>query len=124
MSEDNIVAVLIFLFGIILGNRLTVWNDRRKELNAVSEPIFKKIHDQLLIVKNGTYSEGAVSDADYENLKMHLPWYERRKFCGALEQYQAAKESCGEWIDGRYNFHSPHILQNALERIQEFTKRK
>lgn len=43
----SLISLLTFFAGLLLGNRLAIGRDKRKEFNEIAFPLYKKISDYL-----------------------------------------------------------------------------
>ena len=81
-------SLLTALLGLLIGNRLAIGRDRRKEFNALAEPI------RILLLREKerpNLSRAAPNKIDLAVLRERLPFWKRRRFDRALQNYQKSK---------------------------------
>lgn len=81
-------SFLTGLLGLLIGNRLAIGRDRRKEFNALADPI------RILLLREKerpNLSGAAPNKVDLAVLRERLPFWKRRRFDRALENYQKSK---------------------------------
>ena len=90
MTPIEIIALNLAcaLIGYLLGNWLTIGRDRRKEFNALIEPI----RYDLFVIRNHPQSEirGAYM-ITFTLIRERLPYWKRKGFDRAIENYHKRK---------------------------------
>ncbi|HHG9944818.1 TPA: hypothetical protein ACPZLR_002641 [Yersinia enterocolitica] len=112
---------LCFMLGAYIGHRFSLVRDRRKEFNDIADII----RSNLTARRNALSSQHSVSDNDFECLLSRTSPRKRRRLSQAWSEYQDAQDASGNIdADGFYDFHSPHILEKAIDNLLPFVKRK
>lgn len=53
--NEILIPIYTCLIGLFIGHRFTLFRDKRKEFNEVSQPIFEELEVQFLTAKQGRY---------------------------------------------------------------------
>jgi hypothetical protein len=86
----GIASFLTFLLGLLLGNRLALDRDKRKEFNEAAEPI----RDWLLRDKDApSPCAGWPSVQEFDRFEHHLRPWQRAAFARHLNQFKAEHEA-------------------------------
>ena len=89
MEQSIIVGLFTFCIGLILGHRLALGRDLRKEFNeTTNETYFELIRS----IKND--STGGIK-IDCIRIEHYMPWYSRRSFRKCVERYQSSIQGHG-----------------------------
>ena len=126
ISFDNALPFITLLIGGFTANRLQLGLARRKDFNAVSNPLFENLEKQRLCAISGDFPNAANSTTQetFIALVRKSPWYKKAGLKHAIENYLQAKEGCGNWNNGRYHFCNPDLLIKAIENIQHYVPYK
>ena len=95
-GEKEMLATITGLLGVfvgaIIGNRLAIGRDKRKEFNALADPIRLKLNAQ--IENNG--KAFSASKEDLTILKDHISFLKKGKYEKAKNEYLACLRECFE----------------------------
>ena len=90
-NNAELIAIVGFLAGTLVGNYFSIERDRRKEFNEIVGPLYFKMKSQ--IEARFHYAE----DFDTAVIEHHLPWYQRRTFRNCAERYKQSKNGVSEY---------------------------
>lgn len=120
------VGVVGVLVGVIIGNRLALRRDKRREYNAIAEPLFERLENQILVAKKGQFPPdcNSLEVSSFVILREKIPKRKRENFDRALNRYQKAKNECGGYFGpgGSYEFNRPEILVDSTRELQKFVR--
>jgi hypothetical protein len=121
-----LTGLLGTLIGLFFGHRLSLGRERRKEFNEVASPIYEDLEKQLITASSGAFPMSAndFAKSSFISLKPHLTRLKVSKLDNSIEKYEEAKNKCGSFLNGYYEFHSPQILVSAIQELQNFVRRK
>jgi hypothetical protein len=113
----SLVSIFTFLFGLILGNRLAIGRDKRKEFNNYCLPI-----REYLI--NGSFGNRPRA-LDLDRFKMSLNPVDRIRFLSAwgslIEAHKNAYEPDGM---GGSNLIDERLIEKSVKRCIKYTNPK
>ncbi|HHS5213489.1 TPA: hypothetical protein ACTL3R_004748, partial [Escherichia coli] len=111
--------------GICFGHWLAVNRDRRKEFNAIADPIAAELMQKINLARKGLLNIVQISPRDIAELERMLSARKARRLSHAFMAYEKACENCGSYsVDGLYEFHSPEIFIKGAENLLVFLKRR
>lgn len=114
--------LLCFLFGVLVGHRLSLWRDRRKEFNDVSQPLRELLLEEQ---RRLTPTQPGVTLLDADRLLGVLPWRRRRGFRAAWHAYSQAKQASTKHDGlGAASFAAPEEVARRIARLLRYTGRK
>ncbi|WP_217533003.1 hypothetical protein [Vibrio metschnikovii] len=121
-----LTGLLGTLIGLFLGNRFALGRDRRKEFNEISAPIYENLEKQRIIAIGGNFPGSAndLNASSFISLIRVTPSYRVKALKHAISNYDNAKQNCGIFTDGIYDFNNPDVLLKAIEQLQKFTPHK
>lgn len=90
-NNAELIAIVGFLAGTLVGNYFSIERDRRKEFNEIVSPVYFKMKSQIEAKLH--YAE----DFDATVIEHHLPWYQRRSFRHRAERYKQSKNGVSEY---------------------------
>lgn len=82
-----IFGFITFLLGLLIGNRLAIGRDKRKEFNAGTEAIYIKLLNQIKEINIG-YLSAEITGFSY--IRYHISVYRRWIFDIHVKKYQTA----------------------------------
>ncbi|HAS6185987.1 TPA: hypothetical protein I7160_21815 [Vibrio vulnificus] len=114
------------VLGAILGHFFTVRREDRTEFNAVAEPLFEQLEKQLLLVKQKVcpHAGTLLNASDLIKFKRLLSKREKIRFNNDLEHYYRAYNKSKSQKDFIESFHSPELLEVAIQNLQEHLTRR
>ncbi|MFO7970460.1 MAG: hypothetical protein R6U40_01775 [Desulfobacterales bacterium] len=126
MEKDLIIKILIFLFGMVIGNWLAIGRDKRKEFNEIADAVYSALDKEAANIRGN----GAVVDGpDYaalSNLRRRLPFYNKNKFNNAVENYKKQKSE-KNWKQDGYGqafYIQPENVLSSIDELKKYTNRK
>jgi hypothetical protein len=100
---ENIAFSLIgILVGYLIGNRLAIGRDKRKEFNEVAIPIHLTLLRQIEILKGGTFIESKVTDDDFRKLGLFFDGSKSIRYANDLKKYKQCIEYSVHLEQGRW----------------------
>lgn len=120
MSE-LLSGIIGLLLGALIGHRLAIGRDKRKEFNQVAAPIYERliqIEEQAL---NG-HVWATWSEADISRLKPHLTRRERRKLDSLIENYREAIR-LAHTTEGKEPWDGAEPIQAEFYRVVDAVKK-
>lgn len=136
MSYSDIVATIAMIVSITavpasgyLSYRYATKGEKRKEFNAVSDIIRQKLREQLRLIEYGVFpGGGTVSISQREiDLFIDISGIKNKKHLSEIWMgYQNALQNSIDASDPLKDpdFHSPSMIQSAIERILPYCQRK
>ena len=126
MELKYIIPFITLFIGGLIGNRLALGRDRRKEYNEVADPIYELLEKQRLLALAGKYPQSMnnTNEATFIEIKRHIPAYKAKGLSLAIQTYMSAPEKSGYWETGRFYFNKPEITVAAIESLQKYVPRK
>ena len=85
--------LMIFLAGLLFGNKLAIGRDKRKEFNDVSVPVFQKLTSQLESLKKKSYKPDLLTKEELLGVSIYLKRRKAEKFIEAVNSYMGCFES-------------------------------
>ncbi len=110
------------LLGFIAGHYWTLWREKRKEFNAIADPIR---HTLLFESKKPSPYTKGINDLDILRLRDVLPFWKRFRFDVAVRNYQESKDSKNQKNElGTVYFIDTEKIIRSIKSLLKFTKRK
>ena len=96
-NNPYIYGILNLLVGGLIGHKLAIIRDKRKEFNEISFPIRQELESQLDLIKKkengfGGITRGipeSISNKRFIALKLKIGIRQKNKFCKAVSNYHA-----------------------------------
>jgi hypothetical protein len=119
-------SAVTFFAGLLLGNHLSLFRDRRKEFNGIAVPITIALLRQVDILKRGGFVQAThfVTDDDFNLLEIHLSKRGARKYKKDLAYYKQCEETCGHWDAGGWKIDSLEDYIKATYTMLSYAKKK
>lgn len=89
--EPYIINLLTFSLGLILGHRLTLGRDLRKEFNEITNEAYFNLRKSI-----DSNSIGGVS-IDNDRIEHYIPWYSKRHFRECVERYKNSQGGVSQY---------------------------
>ena len=122
MEINYAIPFLTLFIGILIGNRLALGRDKRREFNQVSDQLFEKLEVQKISLLSGNFPSSAneTDELAFISMRRLLPFYKTTEFEKSVQNYIQAKHECGHFSDGIYKLDKPLLLISAIERLQKY----
>lgn len=124
MDLSTGISFLTFLLGLLLGHRLKLSNERRKEFNESASPIYYSLETQRRTLERGDCPGNLLSENTFIEIQRRMPSKQRRDFITAVKNYALAQDVCGSHISGDFVLSKPEPLIKAIEELQLFLSHK
>lgn len=126
MLSELAAGIVGVLIGGIVGNRLAIGRDRRREYNEIADALHERLEHQALIAQKDQFPNDAngVDETSFISLRRRLSGRKNRALDVAIEEYSAAKKECGYFEEGIYHFNDPETLIKAIRQLQSFVKQR
>lgn len=126
MLSELAAGIVGILIGGLVGNRLAIGRDRRREYNEIADALHERLEIQALIAQKGQFPNDAngLDNASFIPLRRKLSNRQNKKLDVAIEGYLAAIQQCGYFENGLYQFNKPGILIEAIRNLQSFVEQR
>ena len=91
MEQSIIVGLITFLLGLLLGHRLTLWRDRRKEFNNLTNEFYFKLKE---IIECGAISNVSIHA---DRVERFIPFYKRHRFRKCVKRYEQSQDDVSKY---------------------------
>lgn len=117
-----VISLLTFLLGLVIGNRLAISRDRRKEFNNFAQPIRSWL---LFELEDPSPYRKAPSKIEIDNFVHYLPVWKRRKFKAYLIELEKVREQ-NSYVDnfGQVFYRDEEDIKTIVEKCLSYTKNK
>ena len=121
MSETIYASLFTFFLGLLLGNRLALWRERRKEFNEVAVRIRVALKERADDPQPYFSTAEKIEKADMELFIHLLPIWKRSRFKRVWQVYEAERKFITRDEAGQAYYESPQKVANALQNAISFT---
>jgi len=107
------------LLGFLIGFRLNLWRDKRKEFNIAAETFYERL-----------ISKQPLSDSDFSTFARYLRCWEIGRFKSKVSEYKQASQKITKQTRPENSFYThaeisdPQRAKEIIEELKSFTKRK
>lgn len=116
-----ITGLLGVFVGGLIGNRLAIGRDRRKEFNEMADPIRSQLRNHIATKGKSSF----VSEKDLEIFGDHMTPYKRKSYKEAADKYNSIHSKCYRLTEaGLYQLHNEELLLSTVNKLIKFTKRR
>ena len=121
-----VVSVVTFVLGLLLGHRLAIGRDKRKEFNEAALPIRGWLIEQDNRLQDGRFDhyEGSPSPLQMDTFVSCLSARERDRFVAVLEDYREETSKGGSTAYGAMVYENPDAIRQAIHGLIPFTNRR
>ena len=117
-----VISLLTFLLGLIIGNRLAISRDRRKEFNDFVQPIRSWL---LLELDDPSPYRKAPTKIEIDNFVHYLPIWKRKKFITNLNELNKVREQ-NSYVDdlGQVFYQNEEDIKTIIKKCLSYTKKR
>ncbi|EMO3562329.1 MULTISPECIES: hypothetical protein [Klebsiella pneumoniae complex] len=136
MSYSDIVATIAMIVSITavpasgyFSYHFAIKGEKRKEFNVISDVIRQKLREQLRLIENGVFPGGgnvSISQREIDTF-IDISSTKNKKHLSELwSEYQRSLQNSIDASDPLKDpvFHSPSIIQSAIEKILPYCQRQ
>ncbi|MFA5323435.1 MAG: hypothetical protein WC373_12250 [Smithella sp.] len=122
-TESIAFSLIGILIGYIIGNRLAIGRDRRKEFNDLINPIRADLMSIKIRPENNLRGTWIITLA---LIREKLPFWKRRGFDIAIETYEKSKGDENKNSDpaGGFNYKDTSLISHAADNLLKYLKPK
>ena len=121
MNETLTVGLLTFLFGLLLGHRMNLWREKRKEFNEVATRILVALKSRQRSPQPYFTTEEKISGKDMETFQHLLHPWKRSSFKAAWAAYQAECDDLTRDSVGQAFYSRPDAVGKALDKLIRYS---
>ena len=134
-SYSDIIATIAMIVAIVAvpasayaSYHYAIKGERRKEFNAVSDPIRQKLREQLRLIEQGynpRQSSTVIDDREFDLFIDISSFRTREKLKQLVVDYHEAVQNCGSADEyGKFTFTDADTVRQKISSIMQFTGRK
>lgn len=131
MSYSDVVATLALLISMLatflsgyLSYRFAIKGEKRKEFNAAADKVTLLLLEQRSSASRGLYLNKTLTEAELLPLLLVCDDKESARLLRKFEVYEEALKTSGSWKAGRWDFHSPKLVIDAIDEFLSHCKRR
>lgn len=125
---DIIVPVITLILGLLLGHKLSLGRDKRKEFNDIATPIYIKLENQLDRANSNLYpviDASKISQEEITRLKRAISKQKSNKLQETYEHYNSALRDCGYFTEfGDFELKDLKEVKDLIIKLQSFLPHK
>ncbi|MBI0429670.1 hypothetical protein [Pectobacterium parmentieri] len=122
------ISIVTFIAGMFVGHWLSLGRDKRKEFNAVSDPIRMALLEQIDLVNDGYFPDQLIKKSDVNKIVAVAGVRSSRKIISAFNDYKiSADESGSNDRYGKFTYKSQYSINNLIKSMRKLinqTKRR
>lgn len=122
------IALLISVLGTFLSGyfsyRFAIKGEKRKEFNAAADKVTLSLLEQRNYASRGLYLNKTLTEAELRPLLLVCDDKESARLLRKFEIYEEALKTSGSWKAGRWDFHSPKLVINAIDELLPYCKHR
>jgi len=127
IPESIVYGIIGTIIGVLIGNRLALGRERRKEFNELIDPV----RTALLRQRNHPRRREIVDDIILFKTREMLPFWKRNGFDWAIEQYKKSKETyhknlipngMGGFEEGEKAIEDKAAISHSADRLLKYLK--
>jgi len=121
-ENTAVISLLTFFLGLIIGNRLAISRDRRKEFNDFAQPIRSWLLSEL---DDPSPYRKVPSEIEIDSFVHYLPIWKRRKFKVYLTELKKVCEENSYQDDyGQVFYQNEEDIKTIVNKCLSYTKKK
>ena len=93
--EQYLISLLTFCLGTLVGHRLPLWRERRKEFNEIAIPIRITLTKQIREMETGQFPRSQVNGDQWALLAVQLGERKAKSLHALVEAHQEAQRNSG-----------------------------
>jgi hypothetical protein len=122
MEQNIIVGLITFFLGLILGHRLSLGRDKRKEFNDAAAPIREWILYEIDLFDTSAYNNPEPDIIQLDIFVNCLHWWHRKRFRDVYEKQKNARNKIYQ-KDGMF-YRDNEAIVKYLHACLSYTNRK
>jgi len=121
--ENLLLSLITALIGYIIGNRLAIGRDRRREYNALIDPIRADLLSIKISPENIIRGKWIIT---FTLIREKLPFWKRRGFDVAIETYKKSKGKENQIRNGMggFKYKDASLISHAADNLLRYLKPK
>lgn len=123
MDNEILINITYSLAGFIIGNRLVIGRDKRKEFNSVTRDAREVVKAQINAIHIRNHHIVIISDEYFLEIYDHLSWYKKIRLKKLALEYSlfiknnSSIDNCGDFVISNID-KIPKILLKILDIIK------
>lgn len=119
--DPSFLSLLTFCLGLLVGHRLTLSREKRKEFNEIAQAL----REILLKERSGPSPNSAgIGKIDADHLESAMPTWKRSSFRKTWEAYRKSKEETFQDSVGQPFYKNPENIISHIDNVLNYTKRQ
>ena len=115
------IAIASSLTTLLIGYRLGINSERRKEYNELADPLYTKLNRRLSAASAHTF---AIDEQTRDAVRRRMGIIQRRKFDAALREFDTATAKTTQDDCGQVHYTDVDAVNASLLKLAKVLKRK